>query len=74
MKTVAAKYAPAIESLQQNPRPASQVAVEFGHNTEVFRAVEFGHNTEVFRNYIRKHEPELAKSLGLKPLPEKKNS
>ncbi|MBM6890057.1 hypothetical protein H6A30_07180 [Bacteroides caecigallinarum] len=61
MKTVAAKYAPAIESLQQNPRPASQVAVEFGHNTEVFR------------NYIRKHEPELAKSLGLKPLPEKKN-
>lgn len=62
MKTVAAKYAPAIESLQQNPRPASQVAVEFGHNTEVFR------------NYIRKHEPELAKSLGLKPLPEKKNS
>ena len=61
MKTVAAKYTPAIESLKQNPRPVSPVAVEFGHNTEVFR------------NYIRKHEPELAKSLGLKPIPKKKN-
>lgn len=60
MKTVTAKYAPAIESLNKNPRPVSQVAVEFGHHPEVFR------------NYIRKHEPELVKRLGLKPIINKK--
>ena len=37
MKTVAAKYAEAIESLRQHPRPVSYVAREFGHHPEVFR-------------------------------------
>lgn len=60
MKTVAVKYAPAIESLNKSPRPVSQAAIEFGHHPEVFR------------NYIRKHEPELVKLLGLKPLQNKK--
>lgn len=54
MKTVAAKYAEAIESLKKNPRPVAQAAVEYGHNPEVFR------------QYIRRHEPELAATLGLK--------
>lgn len=49
MKTVAAKYAPAIDSLRQCPRPVSQVAREFGHNPDVFR------------QYLHKHEPELTK-------------
>lgn len=56
MKTVAAKYAEAIESLRQHPRPVSYVAREFGHHPEVFRS------------YLRKHEPELAASLGLRPV------
>lgn len=47
MKTVAAKYAAAIESLKQNPRPLAKVATEFGFNPETFR------------NYLHKHEPEL---------------
>lgn len=60
MKTVAAKYAEAIESLRQHPRPVSYVAREFGHHPEVFRS------------YLRKHEPELAAKLGLKPAIRKK--
>lgn len=55
MKTVAAKYAEAIESLRQHPRPVARVAVEYGHHPEVFRG------------YLRKHEPELAARLGLRP-------
>jgi hypothetical protein len=55
MKTVAAKYAEAIESLRQHPRPVARVAVEYGHHPEVFRG------------YLCKHEPELAARLGLKP-------
>lgn len=54
MKTVAAKYAEAIESLRQHPRPVAQVAREYGYHPEVFRG------------YLRKHEPELAVRLGLK--------
>lgn len=53
MKTVAAKYAPAIASLQQNPRPVAAVAREFGHHPEVFR------------QYLHKYEPELARQLGM---------
>lgn len=49
LKTVAAKYAGAIESLRQNPRPIARVAAEYGFHTEVFR------------DYLSKHEPELLK-------------
>lgn len=60
MKIVAQKYAPAIESLRQNPRPVSQAAVEFGHHPEVFR------------NYLHKHEPELMAQLRLRTATAKK--
>lgn len=56
MKTTAAKYQAAIESLRQCPRQLSKVAVEFGFNPEVFR------------EYIHRHEPELAKEHGMKQL------
>lgn len=54
MKTVAAKYEKAIDSLRANPRPASKVAAEFGFNPEVFR------------EYLHKHEPELIQRRGTK--------
>ena len=44
MKTVAAKYEKAIESLRNNPRPVTKVAEEYGFNADVFR------------NYLHKHE------------------
>lgn len=47
LKSVAVKYAPAIESLRENPRPVAEVAAEFGHYPEVFR------------DYLKNHEPEL---------------
>lgn len=53
MKPVAAKYASAIESLRQKPRPVAKVAAEFGFNPDVFRA------------YLHKHEPELANRHGM---------
>lgn len=53
MKTVAAKYEKAIESLRTNPRPVSAVAAEFGFNPEVFR------------DYLHKYEPELARQQGM---------
>lgn len=53
MKTVAAKYAEAIESLKNNPRPMAKVAAEYGFNPEVFRG------------YLHKHEPELARQQGM---------
>lgn len=49
IKTVAAKYEKAIESLRLNPRPVTGVARDFGLHPEVFR------------NYLYKHEPELVK-------------
>lgn len=52
MKTVAAKYAEAIESLKRNMRPVAKVAREFGLNANVFR------------QYLHKHEPELIKQHG----------
>lgn len=54
MKTVAAKYEKAIESLRLNPRPVSKVAEEYGFNPEVFR------------DYLHKHEPDLAKQQGMR--------
>lgn len=53
MKTVAAKYTPAIASLKERPRPVAAVAREFGHHPEVFR------------QYLHKYEPELARRLGM---------
>ena len=53
MKTVAAKYEQAIESLGKRPRPVAQVAKEFGFNPETFR------------DYLRKHEPDLAGQQGM---------
>lgn len=53
MKTVAAKYEKAIESLRNHPRPVSEVAVEFGFNPDIFR------------DYLHKHEPELASQQGM---------
>ena len=53
MKTVAAKYERAIESLRGCPRPVTQVAKEFGFNPETFR------------DYLRKHEPDLAGQQGM---------
>lgn len=50
-KIVAAKYAPAIESLKANPRSMAAVAVQFGHNPDVFR------------QYLHKYEPELIEKL-----------
>ena len=55
MKTVAAKYEQAIDSLRQQPRPIARVAAEYGFTPEVFR------------NYLHKHEPELARQQGMKP-------
>lgn len=54
LKSVAVKYAPAIESLRENPRPVSEVAAEFGHHPEVFR------------DYLKHHEPELYRLNGMK--------
>lgn len=53
MKTVAAKYAEAIKSLKENPRPSARVAAEFGFHPEVFRS------------YLHKHESELAGQIGM---------
>lgn len=53
LKSTAGKYAAAIASLKENPRPVAKVAAEFGHNPEVFR------------EYLKNHEPELTASLGM---------
>lgn len=53
IKTVAAKYADAIKSLKECPRPIAVVAREFGHNPEAFR------------NYLHKHEPKTDEKLGM---------
>lgn len=52
-KSTAGKYAAAIESLKESPRPVAVVAEEFGHNPDVFR------------DYLKKHEPELVSLLGM---------
>ena len=53
LKSTAAKYAPAIESLKGNPRNVTQAAAEFGLNPDVFR------------EYLQTHEPKLAALLGM---------
>ena len=53
LKSSAEKYAPAIQSLKENPRPVAEVAAEFGHNPEVFR------------DYLKHHEPELYAQHGM---------
>lgn len=53
LKSTAAKYAPAIKSLRENPRHVAKVAAEFGLNPEVFR------------EYLKTHEPELAAGQGM---------
>ena len=53
LKSVAVKYAPAIASLKENPRPVAEVAAEFGHHPEVFR------------DYLKHHEPELYAMHGM---------
>lgn len=53
LKSVAVKYAPAIASLRENPRPVAEVAAEFGHHPEVFR------------DYLKNHEPELYAMHGM---------
>lgn len=57
MKSTAAKYADAIDSLRKNPRHIAQVAAEFGLNAEVFR------------KYLKIHAPELADAQGMTRLP-----
>lgn len=53
LKSAAAKYAAAIESLKTDPRPLAQVACEYG-----FQA-------ETFRSYLKEHEPELMAQRGM---------
>lgn len=53
LKSASAKYAGAIASLRETPRPVAEVAAEFGFNPDVFRA------------YLRTHEPELAACQGM---------
>lgn len=53
LKSVAAKYADAIESLRKHPRPVSKVASEFGLHVEVFR------------DYLSKHESDLLENHGM---------
>lgn len=53
MKIVTEKYAAAIESLRQEPRPVARVAADFGLQPEVFR------------DYLHKHESDLARQQGM---------
>lgn len=55
---IAAKYAPAIKSLEENPRHISEVAAEFGLNPEVFR------------EYLHRHTPHLAAARGMTRRPD----
>lgn len=52
-KSTSEKYAPAIESMRENPRSVAEVAAEFGLNPEVFR------------EYLKVHEPALAAGQGV---------
>lgn len=49
----AEKYAAAIASLRESPRPVAEVAAEFGLHPDVFR------------EYLQRHEPALAASRGM---------
>ena len=51
LKSTAAKYAPAFESLRANPRPIMRVAAELGIPPESLR------------QYLHMHEPELVAAV-----------
>ncbi len=53
LKSSRNKYSEAIKSLRENPRNISEVAAEYGFNTDVFR------------EYLKVHEPELAAMQGM---------
>lgn len=53
LKSTAAKYAEAIDSMKNHPRPVAQVAAEYGLHVESFRS------------YLWEHEPELAARQGM---------
>ena len=53
VRACAGKYAPAIESLRENPRNMADVAAEFGFNPDAFR------------DYLQRHAPDLAAAQGM---------
>lgn len=53
LKSTAAKYAEAIDSMKNHPRPVAQVAAEYGLHVESFRS------------YLWEHEPELVARQGM---------
>lgn len=53
LKSTASKYAKAIESLSENPRPVAEVAAQFGFNPDIFR------------EYLKTHCPDLAAQQGM---------
>ena len=61
LKSTAAKYAPAIESLRANPRPVMRVAIELGIPPESLR------------QYLHTHEPELVAAVKKAEQQEKSN-
>lgn len=61
LKSTAAKYAPAIESLRANPRPVMRVAIELGIPPESLR------------QYLHTHEPELIAAVKKAGQQEKSN-
>lgn len=53
LKSTAAKYGAAIDSMKNNLRPVSQVAAEYGLNADTFRS------------YLWEHEPDLVSQCGM---------
>lgn len=53
LKSTAAKYGAAIDSLKNNLRPVTQVAAEYGLNADTFRS------------YLWEHEPDLVSQCGM---------
>lgn len=53
LKSTAAKYGAAIDSMKNNLRPVTQVAAEYGLNTDTFRS------------YLWEHEPDLVSQCGM---------
>lgn len=53
LKSIAAKYGAAIDSMKNNLRPVTQVAAEYGLNADTFRS------------YLWEHEPDLVSQCGM---------
>ena len=53
LKSTAAKYGAAIDSMKNNLRPVTQVAAEYGLNADTFRS------------YLWEHEPDLVSQCGM---------